>query len=203
MRRAGLRLALPNMSTGGSWFFNPLRMAVAVHGRHDLGPCADARRFAAAGRLDHGGRLAIVGFGLVSAAPWAVIAGFEGLILPDDWRLDLDKTNLSLWRLSPMPCRWPIWWRLTCRGRRRGSRIGRCPGCSSRQDGIPCRCSASASSCRCSAPSPSRDRSRPADAGGCECQRYCPLAWHGTDALNGIARRLPRFRRKPRPAPAR
>jgi len=39
-------------------------------------------------------------FGLVSAAPWAVIAGFESLILPDDWRLDLDKTNLSLWRFA-------------------------------------------------------------------------------------------------------
>lgn len=93
-------LALPNMSTGGSWFFNPfawqLLFTVGMISGHALMRGVSLPRSPWITVV----ALAIVGFGLVSAAPWAVIAGFEGLILPDDWRLDLDKTNLSLWRLA-------------------------------------------------------------------------------------------------------
>lgn len=97
---AWFQLALPNMSTGGSWFFNPFAWQllftvgmVTGHGalRGVALPRAPWITVAA---------VAIVLFGLLSAAPWAVIAGFESLILPDAWRLDLDKTNLSLWRLA-------------------------------------------------------------------------------------------------------
>ncbi|MDP3546057.1 MAG: OpgC domain-containing protein [Phreatobacter sp.] len=93
-------LAIPNMSTGGAWFFNPFAWQllftvgmITGHGalRGVALPRAPWITIAA---------VAIVLFGLVSAAPWAVIAGFEGVILPDQWRLDLDKTNLSLWRLA-------------------------------------------------------------------------------------------------------
>jgi len=95
-----LELALPNMSTGGSWFFNPfawqLLFTVGMITGHG------ALRGVALPRSPwiSVAAVAIVLFGLVSAAPWAVISGFEGLILPDAWRLDLDKTNLSLWRLA-------------------------------------------------------------------------------------------------------
>lgn len=95
-----LELALPNMSTGGSWFFNPfawqLLFTVGMITGHGIlrGVALPRSPWLTAIAVS------IVLFGLVSAAPWAVIAGFEGLILPDDWRLDLDKTNLSLWRLA-------------------------------------------------------------------------------------------------------
>lgn len=95
-----LELAIPNMSTGGVWFFNPfawqLLFAVGmVAGQAALRGVALPRSpFITVAAI------AVVLFGLVSAAPWAVIAGMEGLILPDDWRLDLDKTNLSLWRFA-------------------------------------------------------------------------------------------------------
>lgn len=97
---AWFQLALPNMSTGGSWFFNPfawqLLFTVGMVTGHG------ALRGVALPRAPWitAVAVAIVLFGFVSAAPWAVIAGFESLILPDAWRLDLDKTNLSLWRLA-------------------------------------------------------------------------------------------------------
>ncbi len=92
--------ALPNLSTGGSWFFNPfawqLIFTIGVVAGHALLsgvalPRSPLLTLAALG---------VVGFGLVSAAPWAAIPGFEAVVLPDEWRLDLDKTNLSLWRLA-------------------------------------------------------------------------------------------------------
>ena len=95
-----LELALPNMSTGGSWFFNPfawqLLFTVGMITGHGMLRGVTLPRSPWLTAI----AVSIVLFGLVSAAPWAVIAGFEGLILPDDWRLDLDKTNLSLWRLA-------------------------------------------------------------------------------------------------------
>ncbi len=95
-----LELALPNMSTGGSWFFNPfawqLLFTVGMITGHGMLRGVTLPRSPWLTAI----AVSIMLFGLVSAAPWAVIAGFEGLILPDDWRLDLDKTNLSLWRLA-------------------------------------------------------------------------------------------------------
>lgn len=95
-----LGLAIPNMSTAGVWFFNPfawqLIFTVGLVAGHAVlrGVALPRSPFLSAAAI------AVVLFGLVSAAPWAVIAGLEGLILPDDWRLDLDKTNLSLWRFA-------------------------------------------------------------------------------------------------------
>jgi hypothetical protein len=78
-----------------------LRVAAALHHRSGRRTGGAARRRPAALAADHRiAALAVVLFGLVSAAPWAVIAGFESLVLPDAWRLDLDKTNLSLWRFA-------------------------------------------------------------------------------------------------------
>jgi hypothetical protein len=93
-------LSLPNMSTGGSWFFNPFAWqliftAGLVAGHASLRgvglPRSPLLLIAALG---------VVAFGFVSAAPWAMIPGLEPLVLPDEWRLELDKTNLSLLRLA-------------------------------------------------------------------------------------------------------
>lgn len=92
--------ALPNLSTGGVWFFNPfawqLIFTIGVVAGHALISGVALPRSPLLTAL----ALGIVLFGLASAAPWAAIAGFEGVVLPDEWRLDLDKTNLSLWRLG-------------------------------------------------------------------------------------------------------
>lgn len=93
-------LAIPNMSTGGAWFFNPFAWQLLfttglVAGQAVLRGVALPRSLVITAAA-----VAVVLFGLVSAAPWAVISGFENLILPDEWRLDLDKTNLSLWRFA-------------------------------------------------------------------------------------------------------
>jgi hypothetical protein len=92
--------ALPNLSTGGVWFFNPfawqLIFTVGVVAGHALMSGVALPRSPWLTSV----AVAVVVFGLVSAAPWAVIAGFEGAVLPDEWRLDLDKTNLSLWRFA-------------------------------------------------------------------------------------------------------
>lgn len=97
---SSFELAIPNMSTGGTWFFNPFAWQLLfttgiVAGQAVLRGVALPRS-----PVITAAAVAIVLFGLVSAAPWAVVAGFESLVLPDDWRLDLDKTNLSLWRFA-------------------------------------------------------------------------------------------------------
>jgi hypothetical protein len=93
-------LAIPNMSTGGAWFFNPFAWQLLFTTGLVAGQAVLRGVVLPRSPLITAIAAAIVLFGLVSAAPWAVIAGFEGLILPDDWRLDLDKTNLSLWRFA-------------------------------------------------------------------------------------------------------
>ncbi|MGL4287240.1 MAG: OpgC domain-containing protein, partial [Phreatobacter sp.] len=95
-----LELAIPNVPTGGVWFFNPFAWQliftiglVAGHAAlHGVGLSRSRLVLAAA--------LAMVAIGLVNAAPWAWIPGLENLTLPDLWRLDPDKTNLSPWRLA-------------------------------------------------------------------------------------------------------
>ncbi|QCI63724.1 OpgC family protein [Phreatobacter stygius] len=95
-----LELALPNLSTGGVWFFNPFAWQliftiglVAGHAAlHGVGLSRSRLILAAA--------VAMVVAGFVNAAPWAWIPGLESLTLPDLWRLDPDKTNLSPWRLA-------------------------------------------------------------------------------------------------------
>lgn len=95
-----LQLALPNFATGGSWFFNPFAWQLLftvglVAGHATLNGVALPRApwlTAAA--------LVLILIGLVSQAPWSAIAGLEAMVLPDAWRLELDKTNLSLWRFA-------------------------------------------------------------------------------------------------------
>lgn len=94
------QLALPNFATGGSWFFNPFAWQllftvglVAGHATLNGVELPRSRWLLAAA-------LALIAVGLVTQAPWSVIAGFEAMVLPDAWRLELDKTNLSLWRFA-------------------------------------------------------------------------------------------------------
>lgn len=92
--------AIPNMSTGGAWFFNPFAWQLIftiglVAGQATLRGVSLPRSWLLVAMA--GG---IVAYGLISSAPWSVIPGLNAMVLPDDWRLDLDKTNLSLWRLS-------------------------------------------------------------------------------------------------------
>lgn len=95
-----LEWSIPNMSTGGTWFFNPfawqLIFAIGLVCGHATLKGVDLPRNVLLLVV----AVLIVGYGFISAAPWAIVPGLEALVLPDDWRLDLDKTNLSLWRLS-------------------------------------------------------------------------------------------------------
>ncbi len=95
-----LEWALPNLSTGGVWFFNPFAWQLLF-----------TTGLLAGHATIHGVPLlrsvwimvvavGILLFGLVNAAPWTAIAGFEGLAIPDLWRIDADKTNLSFWRFT-------------------------------------------------------------------------------------------------------
>jgi hypothetical protein len=95
-----LELAIPNMSTGGSWFFNPFAWQLLFTTGLVAGQAVMRGVALPRSPLITMAALAVVLFGLVSSAPWAVIAGFESMVLPDAWRLDLDKTNLSLWRFA-------------------------------------------------------------------------------------------------------
>lgn len=96
----GLQLALPNFATGGAWFFNPfawqLLFTVGLVAGHATLNGVELPRspwlLVAA--------LALIAIGLVSQAPWSIITGLESIVLPDAWRLELDKANLSLWRFS-------------------------------------------------------------------------------------------------------
>ena len=92
-------LAIPNLPTGGVWFFNPFAWQLIF----TIGLIAGHAALNGVGlgqsRLLLALAVAIVAAGLVNAAPWAFIPGLENLSLPDLWRLDPDKTNLSLWRL--------------------------------------------------------------------------------------------------------
>jgi hypothetical protein len=93
-------LALPNMATGGSWFFNPFAWQLLftiglVSGHAALSGIALPRH---ALLLVLAGGIVLIG--LVNSAPWVIIPGFESLALPDLWRIDPDKTNLSPWRLA-------------------------------------------------------------------------------------------------------
>jgi hypothetical protein len=95
-----LEWAIPNMSTGGSWFFNPFAWQLIftfglVCGHATLRGVSLPRHWAISAAAG-----ALVAYGLLSAAPWSLIPGLGGVVLPDDLRLDLDKTNLSLWRLG-------------------------------------------------------------------------------------------------------
>jgi hypothetical protein len=95
-----LEWTIPNLSTGGSWFFNPFAWQLIftfglVCGHATLRGVSLPRHWAISAAAG-----AVVAYGLLSAAPWSLIPGFGGLVLPDDFRLDLDKTNLSLWRLA-------------------------------------------------------------------------------------------------------
>ncbi|MBN8938776.1 MAG: OpgC domain-containing protein [Rhizobiales bacterium] len=95
-----LELAIPNVPTGGVWFFNPFAWQLIftiglVAGHGSLHGVVLTRS-----RLALIAAVAMVVFGLVNAAPWAWIPGLENLTLPDLWRLDPDKTNLSPWRLA-------------------------------------------------------------------------------------------------------
>jgi hypothetical protein len=107
MASAGLYVAawmlewtLPNLSTGGSWFFNPFAWQLIftfglVSGHATLRGVSLPRHWILAAAA-----IAVVAYGFASAAPWAIIPGLGNVVLPDDFRLDLDKTNLSLWRLA-------------------------------------------------------------------------------------------------------
>lgn len=95
-----LQLALPNFATGGSWFFNPFAWQLLftvglVAGHATLNGVALPRSPWLTALA-----LALIVVGLVSQAPWSVITGLEALVLPDAWRLELDKANLSLWRFA-------------------------------------------------------------------------------------------------------
>lgn len=93
-------LSLPNLATGGVWFFNPFAWQLLftiglVAGDATLKGVSLPR-----GPLLLVLAVGIVLLGLVNSAPWSIIPGLEGLALPDLWRLDPDKTNLSPWRLA-------------------------------------------------------------------------------------------------------
>lgn len=94
----GLDLSLPNMSTGGSWFFNPFAWQLLFTVGFLAGHAAARGVALPRSRQIVLAAAALVAFGFVSSAPWAVIPGLEAMVLPDAWRFDLDKTNLSLWR---------------------------------------------------------------------------------------------------------
>ena len=92
--------ALPNVSTGGVWFFNPFAWQllfttglVAGHATISGQALPQSSWLMALACL-------ILLFGLINAAPWTVIPGLEMLAIPDLWRIDADKTNLSFWRYS-------------------------------------------------------------------------------------------------------
>lgn len=92
--------SIPNLSTGGSWFFNPFAWQLIftiglVAGQATLRGVSLPRSWVLAALAG-----AVIAYGLASSAPWSVIPGLNAMVLPDDWRLDLDKTNLSLWRLA-------------------------------------------------------------------------------------------------------
>ncbi|QCK84302.1 OpgC domain-containing protein [Phreatobacter aquaticus] len=92
--------ALPNLATGGVWFFNPfawqLLFTIGLIAGHATLSGIALPRNALLLVLASG----VVLLGLVNSAPWAIIPGLENLALPDLWRLDPDKTNLSPWRLA-------------------------------------------------------------------------------------------------------
>lgn len=93
-------LNIPNVQTGGVWFFNPFAWQLIF----TIGMIAALGSMHAV-RLPRSPVLTIIAvsivlFGLVNAAPWTFVPGLEGLALPDLWRIDADKTNLSLWRFS-------------------------------------------------------------------------------------------------------
>lgn len=95
-----LELAIPNLPTGGVWFFNPFAWQLIFTVGLLAGHAALNGVGLGRSRLVLVLALAVVAAGLVNAAPWAFIPGLEGLALPDLWRLDPDKTNLSPWRLA-------------------------------------------------------------------------------------------------------
>lgn len=93
-------LAIPNVQTGGVWFFNPFAWQLlftvgVVAGQATLQGVSLPR-----GRTLMALAAAMVVLGLVNAAPWTVIPGLDRMALPDLWRIDADKTNLSFWRFG-------------------------------------------------------------------------------------------------------
>jgi hypothetical protein len=93
-------LSLPNLATGGVWFFNPFAWQLLF----TIGLVAGDATIKGVS-LPRGPLLLVLAvgiglLGLVNSAPWSIIPGLDGLALPDLWRLDPDKTNLSPWRLA-------------------------------------------------------------------------------------------------------
>lgn len=94
------QLALPNFATGGAWFFNPFAWQLLFTFGLVAGHAALNGLTLPRSPWLLAGALAVIAVGLVSQAPWAVVPGLEAMVLPDAWRMELDKSNLSLWRLA-------------------------------------------------------------------------------------------------------
>lgn len=91
-------LSLPNEPTGGTWFFNPfawqLIFVVGVLVGHAVTRGVSLPRHP----LLSLAALGMVAFALLNHAPWTAIPGLRDAALPDLWRVEPDKSNLSLWR---------------------------------------------------------------------------------------------------------
>ncbi|MEI8145896.1 MAG: OpgC domain-containing protein [Alphaproteobacteria bacterium] len=94
-----LDLTLPNLATGGTWFFNPFAWQFLFTVGLVAGHATLSGLRLSASRLLFVGAVAFLAFGLINAAPWTALPGLDALALPDGWRIEADKTNLSPWRL--------------------------------------------------------------------------------------------------------